>query len=336
MEPNARIYVAGHRGLAGSALARRLASEGYRNLVTRTHAELELTDQAAVRSFFEKEKPAYVFVAAAKVGGILANNDYPAEFIRSNLAVQTNVIHESWRNGVKRLLFLGSSCIYPRDCPQPIKEEYLLTGPLEFTNRAYAVAKIAGVEMCRSYNRQYGTHCLAVMPTNLYGPGDNYDLGAAHVLPALLRKMHEAKAGGLERVSIWGTGTPRREFLYSDDMADACVMLMKLPEEKFDEVLRGPNDFPPINVGCGEDQTIADLARSVAAAVGFRGTLEFDASKPDGTPRKLLDVARLKRLGWSPRVDLKTGIATAYQDFLAREGSPGQTKIRGVISEAKT
>ena len=234
MDPNARIYVAGHRGLAGSALMRRLAGESYRNLLTRTHAELELADQAAVRTFFEKEKPAYVFMAAAKVGGILANNDYPAEFIQSNLAVQTNVIHEAWRNGAKRLLFLGSSCIYPRDCPQPIKEEYLLTGPLEFTNRAYAVAKIAGVEMCRSYNRQYGTRYLAAMPTNLYGPGDNYDLAGAHVLPALLRKMHEAKVSGRESVSIWGTGSPRREFLYSDDMADACVMLMNLPDEKFD------------------------------------------------------------------------------------------------------
>ena len=336
MEANARIYVAGHRGLAGSALMRRLAGEGYRKLILRSHAELELTDQAAVRAFFEKEKPDYVFIAAARVGGILANNDYPAEFIQSNLAVQTNVIHESWRNGVKRLLFLGSSCIYPRDCPQPIKEEYLLTGPLEFTNRAYAVAKIAGVEMCRSYNRQYGTHCLAAMPTNLYGPGDNYDLAGAHVLPALLRKMHEAKVGGLDRVTIWGTGSPRREFLYSDDMADACVMLMNLPGEEFDEVLKGPNDFPLINIGCGEDQTIADLARAVAAVVGFRGKLEFDTSKPDGTPRKLLDVGRLKRLGWSPRTDLKTGIAAAYKDFLAREGSLAATKIRGVISEAKT
>lgn len=336
MEANARIYVAGHRGLAGSALVRRLAGEGYRNLLTRTHAELELTDQAAVRTFFEKEKPAYVFMAAAKVGGILANNDYPAEFIQSNLAVQTNVIHECWRNGVKRLLFLGSSCIYPRDCPQPIKEEYLLTGPLEFTNRAYAVAKIAGIEMCRSYNRQYGTRYLAAMPTNLYGPGDNYDLAASHVLPALLRKIHEAKVAGHDRVTIWGTGTPRREFLCSDDMADACVMLMNLPEEKFGEVLRGPNDFPLINIGCGQDQTIADLARTIASVVGFRGGLEFDTSKPDGTPRKLLDVGRLKRLGWSPRVDLKTGIAAAYKDFLARESGTAETKIRGAITEAKT
>jgi GDP-L-fucose synthase len=334
MEQNARIYVAGHRGLAGSALMRRLAREGYRNLISRSHADLELTDQAAVRQFFEKEKPEYVFVAAAKVGGILANNDYPAEFIQSNLAVQTNVIHEAWRNGVKRLLFLGSSCIYPRDCPQPIKEEYLLTGPLEFTNRAYAVAKIAGVEMCRSYNRQYGAHFIAAMPTNLYGPGDNYDLAASHVLPALLRKTHEAKARQLDRVTIWGTGQPRREFLYSDDMADACVMLMNLPEERFDDVLRGPNDFPLINVGSGEDQTIAELAHAVASAVGFRGRLEFDTSKPDGTPRKLLDVGRLKRLGWSARVSLEGGIAAAYQDFLGREDGQGTRKA--TISEAKT
>jgi GDP-L-fucose synthase len=335
MELNARIYVAGHSGLAGSALMRRLQHEGHRNLISRSHAELELTDQVAVKKFFENEKPEYVFVAAAKVGGILANNDYPAEFIQSNLAVQTNVIHESWRNGVRRLLFLGSSCIYPRDCPQPIKEEYLLTGPLEITNRAYAVAKIAGVEMCRSYNRQYGARFLAAMPTNLYGPGDNYNLGSAHVLPALLRKMHEAKARGLERVTIWGTGKPRREFLYSDDMADACVMLMNLPDVAFDDVLRGPNDFPLINVGCGEDQTIAELARAIASAVGFRGTLEFDTSKPDGTPRKLLDVGRLKRLGWSPQIGLATGIAAAYRDFLAHESSAAKTGEKA-ITEAKT
>jgi GDP-L-fucose synthase len=335
MDSNARIYVAGHRGLAGSALLRRLADGGYRNLLTRTHAELELADQPAVRKFFEREKPAYVFLAAARVGGILANNDHPAEFIQANLAVQTHVIHEAWRNGVKRLLFLGSSCIYPRDCPQPIKEEYLLTGPLEFTNRAYAVAKIAGVEMCSSYNRQYGTRYLAAMPTNLYGPGDNYDLAAAHVLPALIRKMHEAKAGGHDRVSVWGTGSPRREFLCSDDMADACAMLMNLPDEQFDRVLRGPNDFPLINIGCGEDQTIAELARVVASVVGFRGALEFDTSKPDGTPRKLLDSGRLKRLGWAPRIGLEAGIAAAYKDFLARENG-GRKPVNSEISEAKT
>ena len=334
MERNARIFVAGHRGLAGSALKRRLDSDGYLNLVARTHAELDLTDQLAVRAFFEKEKPQYVFMAAAKVGGILANNDYPAEFIQSNLAVQSNVIHEAWRTGVKRLLFLGSSCIYPRDCPQPIKEEYLLTGPLEFTNRAYAVAKIAGVEMCSSYNRQYGTRFVAAMPTNLYGPGDSYDLAASHVLPALIRKMHEAKAGGRDRVTIWGTGKPRREFLYSDDMADACVTLMKLPESEFGEVLRGPNEFPLINIGCGEDQTIAELARAVASVVGFRGALEFDTSKPDGTPRKLLDVGRLRRFGWSPRIGLQAGIAAAYKDFLARKG--GENAKNNEISEVKT
>ena len=322
MELHARIYVAGHRGLAGSAILRRLSSGGYRNIVTRTHAELELTDTRAVRAFFESEKPEHVFLAAAKVGGILANDTYPADFIHSNLAIQTNVIHEAWRTGVKRLLFLGSSCIYPRDCPQPIKEEYLLTGPLEATNRAYAVAKIAGIEMCRSYNQQHGTRYLAAMPNNMYGPGDNYDLESSHVLPALIRKMHEAKTRGIDRVVIWGTGSPRREFLYSDDMADACVMMMNLADDAFGELLRGPNGLPLINVGCGEDQTISDLARAVASAVGFRGALEFDKSKPDGTPRKLLDVSRLRRLGWSPRIDLKSGIAAAYQDFLARQVKP--------------
>jgi len=320
MDSDSRIYVAGHRGLAGSAILRRLASAGHRNLITRTHAELELTDQLAVRAFFERERPEYVFVAAAKVGGILANNNFPAEFIQANLAIQTHVMHEAWRNGVRRLLFLGSSCIYPRDCPQPIKEESLLTGPLEFTNRAYAIAKIAGVEMCRSYNQQYGARYLAAMPTNLYGPGDDYDLEGAHVLPALVRKMHEAKLRGQDRVAVWGTGTPRREFLHSDDMADACVMLMNLREEAFGEFLRGPNAFPLVNIGCGEDQTIAELARTVAGVVGFRGKLEFDRAKPDGTPRKLLDASRLGRLGWSPKIDLKTGIAAVYRDYLAREG----------------
>ncbi len=321
MELHARIYIAGHRGLAGSAILRRLSSGGYRNIVTRTHAELELTDTRAVKAFFESEKPEYVFLAAAKVGGILANDTYPADFIHSNLAIQTNVIHEAWCNGVKRLLFLGSSCIYPRDCPQPIKEEYLLTGLLEATNRAYAIAKIAGIEMCRSYNQQHGTRYLAAMPNNMYGPGDNYDLESSHVLPALIRKMHEAKTAGVDRVTIWGTGSPRREFLYSDDMADACVMMMHLPDDAFGEILRGPNGLPLINVGCGEDQTISDLARAVASAVGFRGTLEFDKSKPDGTPRKLLDVSRLRKFGWAPRIDLQSGIVAAYKDFLAREGT---------------
>jgi GDP-L-fucose synthase len=317
MDKKARIYVAGHRGLAGSAIVRQLQQKGCGNLLLRTHAELELTDQAAVRDFFERERPDYVFLAAAKVGGIVANNSYPAEFIHSNLAIQTNVLHESWRAGVKRLLFLGSSCIYPRECPQPIKEAYLLTGPLEATNRPYAVAKIAGVEMCWSYNRQYGTRFLAAMPTNLYGPGDSYDLNNSHVLPALIRKMHEAMKDGLEEVVIWGTGSPMREFLYSEDMAEACVYLLDLPAAKFEELVS--DSVPPlVNIGCGEDQTIAELAQTVARVVGFRGSLRFDTSKPDGTPRKLLDSARINALGWRPRTRIAAGIALAYQDFLSR------------------
>jgi GDP-L-fucose synthase len=309
MDCDARIYVAGHRGLVGSALVRQLKARGYTNLITHTHAELDLTDQAAVRAFFEREKPEYVFLAAAKVGGILANNTYPAEFIRDNLAIQTNVIHEAWRAGVKRLLFLGSSCIYPRDCPQPIKEEYLLTGPLEPTNRPYAVAKIAGIEMCWAYNRQYGTQYLAVMPTNLYGPGDNYHPENSHVIPALIRRFHEAKIKGDPSVTVWGTGTPRREFLYSDDMADACVFLMSLPDEKFDSVLNPPHSAPPlINIGVGEDLTIRELAETIARVVGYEGKITFDPSKPDGTPRKLLDVSRLTALGWVARVSLREGL----------------------------
>jgi GDP-L-fucose synthase len=317
MNLQSRIYVAGHRGLAGSAIVRRLERGGYRNLLLRRHAELELTDQGAVREFFGREKPEYVFLAAAKVGGILANSTHPAEFIQSNLAVQTSVLHESWRAGVKRLLFLGSSCIYPRDCAQPIREDYLLTGPLEPTNRPYAIAKIAGIEMCWSYNRQYGTRFLAAMPTNLYGPGDNYDLSNAHVLPALIRKTHEAKARRDNAVVIWGTGAPRREFLHSDDMADACVHLLNLPDPEFDR-LRMEGRPPLVNVGCGEDLTIAELAAMVARIVGFEGALEFDASKPDGTPRKLLDVDRVNALGWRPRIALEQGIADAYADFVQR------------------
>jgi len=315
MQHDSKIYVAGHRGLVGSALMRQLQANGYPNLVTRTHAELDLTDQAAVRDFFAQEKPEYVFLAAAKVGGIHANNAYPAEFIHQNLAIQTHIIHESWRNNVKRLLFLGSSCIYPRDCPQPMKEEYLLTGPLEATNRPYALAKIAGIEMCWSYNRQYGTHYLAAMPTNLYGPGDNYDLQNSHVLPALIRKMHEAKLRGDTEVVVWGTGTPRREFLFSDDMADACVYLMNLPDEKFFALLK--EDIAPlINVGCGEDQSIRELAELVKSVVGFGGELLFDTSKPDGTPRKLLDVGKLAQLGWNVKIQLRDGIKLAYKDYL--------------------
>jgi len=316
MEKSAKIYVAGHRGLAGSALVRRLRAVGCENLVLRTHTELELADAGAVRKFFETERPQHVVLAAAKVGGILANDTMPAEFIHENLAIQTHVIHESWRAGVKRLLFLGSSCIYPRDCPQPMKEEYLLTGPLEPTNRPYALAKIAGIEMCSAYNRQYGTQFLAVMPTNLYGPGDNYDLQTSHVLPALIRKAHEAKQRGDEALVVWGTGTPRREFLYSDDMADACVALLGLDDTKFNAAI---DAYPPlVNVGAGSDLTIRELAELVARVVRFRGALRFDTSKPDGTPRKLLEVSRMTRLGWSSRIGMEEGVALAYREFLAR------------------
>jgi GDP-L-fucose synthase len=316
---DARIYVAGHRGLVGSAIVRRLQAAGYVNIITRTHAELDLTQQPAVQAFLTSERPEYVFLAAAKVGGILANDTYPAEFIEQNLAIQNSVIHESWRAGVKRLLFLGSSCIYPRDCPQPIKEEYLLTGPLESTNRAYAIAKIAGIEMCWSYNRQYGTRFLAAMPTNLYGPGDNYDLQNSHVLPALIRKMHEAKERGIPEVIVWGTGKPRREFLYSEDMADACLFLMNLSEEDFSSFITHHSSPPLINIGCGEDMTIKELADLVAQTVGFQGALKFDTSRPDGTPRKLLDVGRLFSLGWRPAMQLDAGIKAAYLDFLRRQ-----------------
>jgi GDP-L-fucose synthase len=316
VERSAKIYVAGHRGLAGSALVRRLRASGYENLVLRTHAELELIDAAAVRRFFEAERPQHVLLAAAKVGGILANDTLPAQFIHENLAIQTNVIHEAWRAGVKRLLFLGSSCIYPRECPQPMKEEYLLTGPLEPTNRPYALAKIAGIEMCSAYNRQYGTQYLAVMPTNLYGPGDNYDLRTSHVLPALIRKAHEAKHRGDEALVVWGTGKPRREFLYSDDMADACVALLRLEDARFEAAI---GTYPPlVNIGSGSDLTIRELAETVSRIVGYKGALRFDTTKPDGTPRKLLDVSRMTSLGWAPKVGMEAGIALAYREFLAR------------------
>ena len=322
MQRGARIYVAGHTGLAGSAIRRALERAGYANLVLRRHAELELTDARAVAEFFGRERPEYVFLAAARVGGILANNTYPADFIRENLAVQLNVMHEAWRAGVKRLLFLGSSCIYPRDCPQPIREEYLLSGPLEATNRAYALAKIAGVEMCWSYNRQHGAKFLAVMPTNLYGPGDSYDLRNSHVLPALIRKIHEAKQGGARQVTLWGSGRPRREFLYSDDMAEACAFLMRLPEAGFGKLV-APAEAPLINIGAGADQSIAELAALIADVLEYRGDFVYDASKPDGTPRKLLDSSRLMALGWKPKVGLREGIAAAYKDFLQRRVSAG-------------
>jgi GDP-L-fucose synthase len=327
MSLDARIYIAGHAGMVGSALVRRLKSLGLspQSLIIRTHAELDLTDQRAVAAFFTKERPEHVFLAAAKAGGINANNTYPAEFIQQNLAIQTNVIHEAWKAGVKRLLFLGSSCIYPRDCPQPMKEEYLLTGPLEPTNRPYALAKIAGIEMCWSYNRQYGTKFLAVMPTNLYGPGDNYDLEKSHVIPALIRKFHEAKMAfqssvlsPQSSVAVWGTGTPRREFLYSDDVADACVFLMNLPEEQFASRLTRHDSPPLINIGYGEDLTIRELVDVVKDVVGYEGAVTWDHTKPDGTPRKLLDVSRISALGWKPQTSLEKGILKAYEDYLSR------------------
>ena len=319
MDKSARIYVAGHRGLAGSVIARTLAARGYRKIILRTHDELELTDRAAVKAFFGREKPEYVFLAAAKAGGILANKTLPAEFIYQNLAIQTNVIDEAWRSGVKRLLFLGASCIYPRDCPQPMRESHMLTGPLEFTNHSYALAKIAGVEMCWAYNRQYGTRFLTAVPNSLYGPGDNYDLEHGHVLSAFIRKFHEAKTSGAKSVTLWGTGTPRREMLYSDDMGEACVMMMELPDKSFDRLLGNDPPQPPlVNIGSGHDYTIRELAGHVRDVVGYRGEIVWDTAKPDGTPRKLLDISRMKARGWSPRVALEAGLRSAYQDFLAR------------------
>jgi GDP-L-fucose synthase len=312
MKTDSRIYVAGHLGLAGSALVRSLEHHGYSNFIFRTHAELDLQNAAVTDAFFAAERPEYVFLAAAKVGGIQANNTYPADFIRDNLQIQTNVIDAAWRNGIKRLLFLGSSCVYPRDCPQPIREEYLLTGPLEATNRAYALAKIAGIEMCWAYNRQYGTRYLAAMPTNIYGPGDNYNLETSHVLPALIRKVYEAKHTGRSEVVIWGTGKPLREFLFSNDFADACVKLMTLDDQTYGTLLS--ESFPPlINVGYGSDVTIRELAETICKVLGFTGSLVFDASKPDGTPRKLMDSSRLRSLGWKPKIDLETGILLAFE-----------------------
>lgn len=322
MDKQARVYIAGHRGLVGSAIVRNLQAGGYANLLTRTHHELDLTSQQAVDDFFAAEKPDYVFLAAAKVGGILANNEYPAEFIRDNLLIQTNIIHAAHKNGVKRLLFLGSSCIYPKFAPQPMKEEHLLTGTLEPTNRPYALAKIAGIEQCWSYNRQYKTQYLAVMPTNLYGPGDNYHPQNSHVIPALIRKFHEAKINGAPTVTVWGTGTPKREFMYSEDMADACVYLMGLPDAQFVPLLgqdRNDGLSPLVNIGVGEDLSIAELAGLVRDVTSYQGEMVFDASKPDGTPRKLMDVSRLHSLGWTARTRLREGLVRAYADFLAKE-----------------
>lgn len=305
MEKDSRIYVAGHHGLVGSAIVRKLKDSGYENLVFRTYEELDLERQERVEAFFDQERPEYVFLAAAKVGGILANSQFPAEFIYSNLVIQTNIIHSSYLYEAKRLLFLGSSCIYPKHAPQPMKEEYLLSGYLEPTNEPYAVAKIAGIKMCQSYNRQYGTRYISVMPTNLYGPGDNFDLKTSHVLPALIRKFHEAKMGGDKSVEVWGTGAPRREFLYVDDLADACLFLMNTYE-----------DSDIVNVGVGRDQSIRELAEMVGEVVGFKGNLRFDHTKPDGTPLKLLDVSKLTALGWQAHTPLAEGIKKAYQWYL--------------------
>lgn len=314
MDKLAKIYIAGHRGLAGSAIARELQQQGYTNLITRTHAELDLEDAAATQQFFDQERPEIVFLAAAKVGGIYANNTFPVDFLMSNLLIEANICRAAHASKVARLIFLGSSCIYPRDCPQPIKEEYLLTGPLEATNRPYALAKIAGIEMCWSYNRQYGTKWLAAMPTNLYGPGDNYDLNNSHVLPALIRKMHEAKVAGLSEVVLWGSGTPKREFLFVDDLAGALVFLATLDEQRYDALV-APSQCPLINVGTGEDLTIRALAETIAEVVGYQGKFVQDTSKPDGTMRKVMDVSKIRALGWEPAVALREGVALAYQDF---------------------
>ena len=306
METNAKIYIAGHRGMVGSAIARRLHSAGYSNVLTRTRAELDLLDQRAVQSFLVETRPDYIFIAAAKVGGIHANNTCRADFLYENLVVETNLIHGAHIAGAQRLMFLGSSCIYPRDCPQPIKEEYLLTGPLEPTNEPYAIAKIAGIKLAEAYNQQYGRQYVSVMPTNLYGPNDNYDLATSHVLPALIRKASEAKLRGDAEYVVWGTGTPRREFLYVDDLADACVHLM---EQGY--------DGPLVNIGTGKDVTIRELAHTVMSVVGFDGRITFDNSKPDGTPRKLLDVSRLAALGWRATTSVQDGIRKAYAAFQA-------------------
>ena len=308
MKPDRKVYVAGHRGLVGSAIVRRMQAGGYSDIIRRTHAELDLTDQRAVNEFFENEKPQFVFIAAAKVGGIYANNTYRADFIYQNLMIESNLIHASYRHGVKKLLFLGSSCIYPKLAPQPMKEEHLLTGLLEPTNEPYAIAKIAGIKMCDAYNRQYGTNFMSAMPTNLYGPGDNYDLKNSHVLPALIRKMHEAKVQGAKEVVVWGSGAPKREFLYSDDLADASVFLM----ERYNAGDIG--EF--VNIGVGKEITIREAAELIAEVVGFPGKLVFDRSQPDGMPRKLLDSSRLQALGWRAKTGFREGLAKAYADFL--------------------
>lgn len=308
-DPDSRIFITGHRGLVGSAIKRRCELEGFRHILARTHAELDLCDQAAVDAFFAAERPDYVLHAAGRVGGIHANNSLPADFIRDNLLMGANVIDAAWRNGVRKLVFLGSSCIYPKLAPQPLREEYLLTGALEPTNEWYAMAKLAGLKMCQAYRRQYGFNAISLLPTNLYGPGDNFDLETSHVLPALMRKIHEARAAGANLVSIWGSGAPRREFMHVDDLADACLFLM----QRYD-------GSEPINVGCGKDLTIHELAHTLARVIGFEGLFEFDSSKPGGTPRKVLDVSRLNALGWRARIELEAGVATTYE-WYCRHGA---------------
>jgi GDP-L-fucose synthase len=308
MLPNSRIYVAGHSGMVGAAISRLLRNQGYTNLLERSSAQLDLRSQDTTEKFFSDNHPEYVFVAAAKVGGIMANSSFRADFMYDNLMIEANVIHAAWKYGVKKLLFLGSSCIYPKYAPQPVKEEYLLTGTLEPTNEPYAIAKIAGIKLCEAYRAQYGSDFISVMPTNLYGKGDNYDPRNSHVLPALIRKFHEAKTSGAKEVVIWGTGTPRREFLYADDLADACFFLMK-----------NYNEGSPVNVGAGKDITIAELARLVKTITGYEGTIVYDPSKPDGTPRKLLDLTKLNNLGWKYRIELEEGIRLAYTDFLNKQ-----------------
>ncbi|NTV50376.1 MAG: GDP-L-fucose synthase [Geobacteraceae bacterium] len=316
MHIDAKIFVAGHRGMVGSAIVRKLQGAGYSNLLLRSRTELDLCNQSEVESFFREHRPEYVFLAAARVGGIIANSSYKGEFIHDNLMIQNNIIHNSWLNGVKRLLFLGSTCIYPKFAPQPMKEEHLLTGPLEPTNDAYAIAKIAGICQCRSYNQQYGTSYLSAMPNNLYGPNDNFDLEKSHVLPAMIRKFHEAKQRGDESVTIWGTGTPLREFLQVDDLAAACLFLMNLDDARYQALLNDPVAPALINVGSGQEISISDLALLVQDVVGFTGTLIFDTDKPDGTPRKLADSSRIHELGWHHTVELRDGITGAYKWFL--------------------
>ena len=314
MEKSSKIFIAGHSGLVGSALLRKLKTAGYMNILTRTHSGLDLTQQSDVSDFFESELPDYVVLAAAKVGGILANNTYPAQFIYDNLAIQTHVIHAAWKTNVRRLLFLGSSCIYPKNCPQPIKEEYLLNGPLETTNEPYAVAKISGIKMCQSYNRQYGTKFFAVMPTNLYGPNDNFDLKTSHVLPALIRKFHEAKFNGVSKVEVWGSGKARREFLHVDDLADACLYILNLEKKTFNALLC-EQQAPIVNIGVGKDISILELTELIKQVIDFKGKTIFDPAKPDGTPRKLLDVFKLAGLGWQPEISLENGIRQTYKWF---------------------